>query len=247
MFRLRRTETPPISLRRSIGASRSEVNKAYSRRKTDSPNKTIPDQESRGVSGTISRRPLPRRFMLAGAVALLVLAVLALRVSTHAQVIVLNPAGFVYSVRNQDQYIQVASKALGSSLYNQLKITMSNQDVGNYIEARMPEVSTVSVIVPFFGSTPKVYIQLKEPRLMMITPTGSYLLDKQGELIAPASVLTTVQQAHLTQVQDPGAGAGRIGQIMLTPNNVSFIRLLSAGLAVKSIKVTKMIMIPGAH
>lgn len=195
----------------------------------------------------LGRQRIKRRLIFTGALVVLVLVVLALRVSTQAQVILIEPSGFNYQVRAQGQYNKVVAQAIGSSIYNQLKITISTADISSYVEDRMPEVYAVSVTVPFVGTTPKAYIQLKVPQLMLETNLGGYLLDSQGEVIAPASALTPSEQTKIIQVQDPGANAGNIGQIMLTANNVSFIRLVSAGLAAKTIKVAKMTIIPGAE
>lgn len=170
-----------------------------------------------------------------------------LRVSTFANVKLIQPDGFSYQTRPISQYDAVVSKAIGASLYDQLKLTITSQDLSNYITARLPEVQYVSVAVPFIGSTPSVYLQLQSPVMAYVTNEGEFLLDNQGVVIAPASAISAKQLSQLNTVINQSITGVNIGSRVLNGPSVSFIETVAQSLKIKAVPVSKMVLVPGTE
>ena len=170
-----------------------------------------------------------------------------LRVSTFANVKLIQPDGFSYQTRPISQYDAVVSKAIGASLYDQLKLTITSQDLSNYITARLPEVQYVSVTVPFIGSTPSVYLQLQSPVMAYVTNEGEFLLDNQGVVIAPASAISAKQLSQLNTVINQSITGVNIGSRVLNGPSVSFIETVAQSLKIKAVPVSKMVLVPGTE
>ena len=182
-----------------------------------------------------------------GLLVLLVGVLLELRVSTNANVQLIQPYGFSYQSRPMSQYDAVVANAIGASLYDQLKLTITSQDLAGYITARLPEVQYVSVTVPFIGATPSVYLQLQSPAVVYATSHGEYLLDAQGVVIAPASAINAKQLSQLDTVVDSSMTNVNVGSRVLNGPNVSFIETVAQALKLKSVSVSKMVLVPGTE
>lgn len=168
-------------------------------------------------------------------------------VSTSAKVAIIEPPGFNYLPHSMSQYSTLASEAIGSSLYNQNKLTLSNSDVAQYLKSRYPEIAYAAVTLPFIGSTPTVHIQLVTPALIYSTRGFNYVLDGNGTIICPLSTLSPPEASVLPSVQSSYNGPLKAGDQVLTNSNVLFIRIVKAALAAKNIGVNKMVLVPGAE
>ena len=178
---------------------------------------------------------------------LALLVILALRVSTAAKVDIIEPAGFDYMPRSLNQYIHASANAIGSSIYNQNKLTISSDDVAMYLEKRYPEIAYAAVTVPLIGNKPTIHIQLASPSLIYSTSTNSYVLDGNGNIIGSASILNAKEIGLLPIVESSYSGTLNDGVQVLTNQNVQFIRIVKIALSAKAISVAKMVLVPQAE
>ena len=179
--------------------------------------------------------------------AVLILVLFALRVSTAAKVDIIEPSGFNYMPHSMAQYLKGSSAAIGSSIYNQNKLTISSDDVALYLEKRYPEIAYAGVTVPLIGATPTVHIQLVTPALIYATQSGSYVLDSNGNIIGTISILNPKEIGQLPSVESSFSSSLKDGTQVLTNQNVQFIRIVKTALSDKSIPITKMILVPQAE
>jgi len=180
-------------------------------------------------------------------VVILVLVISELFVSTDARLNIIQPSGYTYQERSISQYQKAVASAIGSSIYNRFKVTISPTDIANSIKKSFPEVSFVAVTVPLFGSKPTVYIQLTRPDVIYKTPNNSYILDNSGVIITNTSSFTPSELATLPIITSSLNGSFTTGDQLLSANNVNFIQTISLGLKAKGIGITKMVLVPGAE
>jgi hypothetical protein len=177
----------------------------------------------------------------------LLFVLIGLYVSANAKVVIVQPSGYNYMPHTQAQYHKVTDQAIGSSLYNHFKITLSSNDIGTIIKQTFPEVSYVAVTVPFIGSTPTVYIQLTAPAIIFDAAGHSYVLNSNGLVIASASSLSPKELSTLPRVETPIALVIKDKEQLLSLRTVNFVQTVSLGLRAKNIAVAKMELIPGAE
>lgn len=188
-----------------------------------------------------------RRLVLLILLASLVLVFFVTRVSTAAQVAIVQPSGFNYMPHTLTQYQAASAHAIGASLYNQNKLTLNSGNIANYLEKRYPEIEYAAVTVPLIGSTPTVHIQLAPPALVYSTSQNSYILDSNGNIIGLSSILSQKQITQLPSVEYAVNGSFSNGMQVMSNNNVLFVRIVEAALLAKNIQINKMILVPEAE
>ena len=188
-----------------------------------------------------------RRLVLLILLASLVLVFFVTRVSTAAQVTIVQPPGFNYMPHTLNQYQIASAHAIGSSLYSQNKLTLNSNNIANYLEKRYPEIEYVAVTVPLIGSTPTVHIQLVSPALVYSTSQNSYILDSNGNIIGPSSILSQKQIAQLPAVEYGVNESFSNGMQVVSNNNVLFVRIVKTALQSKNIQINKMVLVPEAE
>ena len=170
-----------------------------------------------------------------------------LSISTTAKIVVIDPAGYNYQPRSLSQYQQAADKALGGSLYNRLKLTISSSDIANKLEQEFPEISHVAVTVHLIGRTPTVYIQLAKPSLVYDASGSGYILSSKGFIIGGTSIVSAKELAELPAVSTTSTASLRAAQQVLTGGNVEFIQIVNAAFSAKHIAINKMTLAPMAE
>ena len=179
--------------------------------------------------------------------AVLILVLIATRVSTAAKLDIIQPTGFNYMPHSLIQYQKAAAAAIGSSIYNQDKLTLSSDDIALLLEKRFPEIGYAAVTVPFIGATPTVHIELVSPALIYSTSTLNYVLDSNGNIIGTSNILNSSEISNLPVIQSSISGSFSDGSQVLTNSNVLFIRTVKAALDAKAIKLSKMQLVPQAE
>ncbi len=177
----------------------------------------------------------------------LAMVIYGLHLSANANVKLIRPNSWQYTTRSMSEYDTVVAGAINSSIYNQIKLTVTSQDLANYITTRLPEVQYVSITTPFIGSTPTVYLQLEQPALVYVTAQGQFLLDAQGVVIASASTMNAKQLVKLDSVINQSITGVTVGSRVLNGPNVSFIETVAEALKLKAVTVSKMVLVPGTE
>lgn len=176
----------------------------------------------------------------------LILVIIASWVSSNADIKIVQPDGFNYSIHNLNQYRQDAAKAINSSFFNHFKMTLNTTQINTSIESGHPEIEYASISAPLIGSKPTVYIQLQRPILIYNNSLGSYVVDANGVIIAQSSSFSTNQLSAFNSVDSSINNQLRPGQQVLTQQNVSFIETVAQALKIKNIPVSKMVLTPAA-
>ncbi len=169
--------------------------------------------------------------------------------ASSALISIIQPPGYNYMPHSLANYQAAAAKAINSSIYNQNKLTINQSAIAADIIRVFPEIQSVSVRVPLFGSTPHLYLQLQQPALIVtaINTGNSYLADSSGVIVAPLQAISLKQAANLKAVQDPLLNQVIDGQQVLTPEDVQFILTVVTILQEKGVAINKMILTPAAE
>lgn len=190
---------------------------------------------------------IKRTYILIGAVGLLVLFIVTFSVSTNAKIIIVQPSGFHYQPHTLSQYQSAASKAIGSSIYNRLKFTISSNDIASQLKKVFPEISHAAVSVSLIGATPKVYIQLAKPTLQYTNLSGSYTLNDHGIVISDSSIIPSSEVSALPSVISTSSASLSDGERVLSTGNVLFIQTVKMALSEKKVAISKMNLVPMAE
>ncbi len=200
-------------------------------------------------SQNVENKPTIKRVIVFSLMVVVFVVVIAgLWVGSNANIKIIMPAGFNYQPHTLNQYRQSAAKAINESLYNHFKITINQNQIENSIKQDFPEINYVSVVAPFIGSRPTIYIQLAQPQLIYATNFGSYVLNSEGVIIDRAAALTKPQPDSLFTVNNTSlTNRPNSGDQVLTQQDVRFIQTVAQALKVKGISLTKMDLVPGAE
>ena len=143
-------------------------------------------------------------------------------------------------LRDQSEYEAAADKLLNSSVWNRNKVTIDTGSVSQQMLAQFPELSSVSVTIPLLAHRPLVYVESGQPALILVTGSGSFLVDTNGKALIKAGTAGDLNQPKLPIVNDQSGLDIRLNHLVLPANNVAFIQAVAAQLAAKQFKVESM-------
>ncbi len=211
------------------------------------------DNTGRQVQRKLARPKLKLRqsfwFQRFGLVILLGVALISLvsvlSLSATAKVVPLASSSQVY-LHSQAEYQAAASKLLASSIWNRNKITIDTAHVSQQLTAQFPELSAVSITLPLLAHRPLVYLQPAQPALVLVSATGSFVIDTTGKALLRSETTASFGHLGLTVVTDQSGLHAAIGQPALTANDVDFILTTVTELAARHIAPSTMVLPPSS-
>lgn len=242
MMRKRRPASAPPTRRRPAGlerpstpafsyyAQRSERQAAGSRQPGRQP------EPAAAAASTRLHGLLQRSGLLLLLIAGLLLLISSLSLSTSPRVVTegrsfLHPAS---------AYQQAAATILRSSLWNRNKLTINSAAVEQQLQAKFPELSQVTMMLPLLAHRPVLYVTASQPALLLNSGGTNYVVDQAGKVLLPASQLPPNSRLQLPMVSDQTGLGVRPGGQVLTADNVSFITTVLAELAARHVAVSGM-------
>lgn len=145
--------------------------------------------------------------------------------------------------RSPAVYQAAASKFLAGSIWNRNKITVDTSKFNRQMMKQFPELASVSVTLPLLAHRPVVYLQPSQPALVLITSSGSFVIDTRGKALLAADQSSA--ESKLPQVLDQSGLRAELNHQVLSSDNVSFVQAVVAQLAAKQVTASSMVLPAG--
>lgn len=193
-------------------------------------------------------RLLKTRFGVVLAVlAVLVLGINMLRLSSDVAIESMNTPGTGYVLHNQQTYQTAAENLLNNSVLNKNKLTVNTSAVEEQLMQQFPELTNVSVAIPLVSHRPIVYIRVAEPSFILVTEAGqSFVVDETGRALAATTQIHNLDRLHLPVVQDESGLELKRGDAVLPGSASLFIREVVHQFAAKHIQISRMRLPPAS-
>lgn len=117
-------------------------------------------------------------------------------------------------------YQAAATKQL-SSLKNRNKITLNERGIVDALKKQFPELDNVRVELPLLSETPTIHLSVAKPSFFLASHGANYIIDSQGVATAKAASLPKIKD--LTTLTDDSGFSAKLGQQVLSAQNVTFI------------------------
>lgn len=165
---------------------------------------------------------------------LLLTLVRAVVLDNHSKVIASN-----LSYHSQTNYQDSANQYL-QSLSNRNKITFNEQGIVSSLKRDYPEINTVTVELPVFGTKPVIRLDIAPPSFYLRAGQTSYIIDANGRVIAQKQQYANIK--NLTTIDDQSGYQVKPGGLVLGRPSVDFIKQLTAISAKHNIKIKSLIL-----
>lgn len=144
-------------------------------------------------------------------------------------------------------YESLAGDALNDSIFNHSKLTLDVRSFKERIKKQMPEVSDVSVSIPFVGRKPVIGLSLVPAKFLLTFPDkGAYVVGSNGVILADSSQLDKSQLQDLRVLQEDVPQKVSAGQKILTTSDIAFIETVLTELHSNSLEVAQLELPIGA-
>ena len=142
-------------------------------------------------------------------------------------------------------YVKIeADKLLASSFFNSSKLTIDTAKITSILETDFPMYSSISVNLPFISHRPTIYLIPAEVSVEVNSPSGQYLVSNEGRVMLRGSSLASFSSLNLPPLNYQGV-IPKIGQPILTTDEVNFIQTVVYELSTGGDRVTSMSMPQG--
>jgi hypothetical protein len=206
-----------------------------------------PQGETSGTTSVASRNRIrSRQFWLhrTGLIilflAVVISAVNVLSLSTEPKVMPLTSGSNQALLHSPTVYQDAASQLLKSSIWNRNKITVDTSSLSRQLLNKFPELGSVTVTIPLLAHRPLVYVQPVQPALVLVSSTGSFIIDTNGKALASSASSAALKQAQLPLLSDQSGLRIEPNRQALPATDISFIQTVIAQLSAKQFKVSNM-------
>lgn len=238
--RQRRTpvERPVLPTAYSYHANRSERSENESRQKS-----SLVDRRSRVLTMEFWAK---RSTTLVAGLIVIVALVLVVSLSTKPKIVLLSDGGGDQAFHSSETYQAAAAKYLSGSVWNHNKVTVDTGAVGTALEAQFPELSGVSVSLPFIGRQPTLYLHAHTPAFILQAVNGTYVLDSSGKALLTKDAAAPSAIAKLPVLSDQSGMRVTLGKPTISAAEASFIQTVLSILQAKHISVSSLALPAGA-
>jgi hypothetical protein len=249
MFFHKKPTTPPERQRRVVETP--QRNAVFSYHASRSPRQSAAVRSTQQAAPAVRKGPdyarwLKRLPTIAGGLVVLVLLVLSLHLSNQVQIVPIDPNKGQVFLRPLKEYETAAAKAF-SGFANSNKLSINTEGIAAQLTTQFPELSTVSVSLPFIGSQPTVYIQPATPRIILSTAGGLFVLDSSGRALITATQVQGLDSLHLPVVTDQSGLDIRLGKVVLPRSTVLFISEIVQQLQAKDLRAVSLTLPAGTN
>jgi len=147
-------------------------------------------------------------------------------------------------LREQKVYQDAANTILNDSIFNKTKLTISTDKFEDQMKEEFPELGVVSMTIPIMGRSPLVELVSDNPKLLITSQEGVFVLNQNGKAIARLKDVPGVSSLNLPTINDDTNIPIKVGKGVLSTKDVTFItsliyQLNAKGITVSSIKLPK--------
>lgn len=226
-----------------LGRSRSNVNSTlnqpanFSSRNID--NEVEEKKSKKAKSGTF-KKILQKFGLLILIAAGIVSLINVLTLSNNPKIVYLKTDGQTGQLRDSQEYQKYAQEVLSSSAFNSNKLTFNEASASQTIAAHFPEVTSVSITIPFLSHRPSVNIQPAVATLILDSGSKAYVVADNGKAIVKGSTPADLSKFNLPVVKDSLSGDLDPSKKLLPSSVVTFIKEINSQFAAKQLKITEM-------
>ncbi|HVW23609.1 MAG TPA: hypothetical protein VHB51_03985 [Candidatus Saccharimonadales bacterium] len=139
-------------------------------------------------------------------------------------------------------YETAANKVLSSSILNHNKLTVDTGKLERTLKDQFPELANVTVNLPLLGHHPVVYVEPVQPALVLSTNSGNFIVADSGQAVLKIESNSPFGKLGLPVVTDQSNLPVKLREQSLTSQDVNFIKVVIAELAVKHFTVTSLVL-----
>lgn len=145
-------------------------------------------------------------------------------------------------LQDKSVYAAAAQKHLQASIFSRSKLLINTKSIESQLLAEFPELKTVGIAIPIAGRQPIITIKAAEPRLVLTTAEGNYIIDSAGRAVLKVTNLELAAKLGLPSLQDDSGLGVELGRVTLTAHEAGFVSELNHQLGAKSVAVDSMIL-----
>ncbi len=197
-------------------------------------------------------RPQLARFWLqrSGLIILLAAAIIStvnvLSLSAAAKVLPLGTDANRTVLHDPSVYKTAVDQLLASSVWNRNKLTINTSQINQHMLSQFPELASASVTLPLLAHRPVVYIAPAQPAVILVTSSGSFMIDTNGKALIKAADVNAFSRTSVPVIRDQSGLQLQLNRQALPAPHISFIQTVLAELAAKNIAATTMTLPPTA-
>jgi len=148
-------------------------------------------------------------------------------------------------LRSPTAYTDAANALAGASVLNHNKLTANTDAIAAGMRAQFPELSQVTVSVPFIGAALVVHVAAAQPQLLLNVGADLFVVDGAGRALLPANQVPNIEKLELPVVTDQSGLTVTPGKPALSSGNVLFITEVIGQLKAKGLTVTSVTLPAG--
>ncbi len=246
----KKDQTPTRQRRISDDLGRPAPNLSYHSRRTDEDLNT-----GRKIQRTESLKALSfkrmlwfHRVILIAVVLVVFIGILvSLRLSSDAQISLESNDTSGLFAQYHSAYQTAVQSMFASSVWNHNKITVNTDQISQKLMTEFPELTDVSITIPFLGHQPTVYVNISQPALVLNDNKGSYVLDNSGKVLVNNDSSSSFETLNLPKVSDQSGLVLQRNHQALPSSYVSFIQTVVAQLQAKQDIVSSLTLPPATN
>ncbi len=132
---------------------------------------------------------------------------------------------------SKEFYTSQVGAVLNSSVFNHSKLTLNIRAFKAAIQAKLPEVSDVTVSIPLIGRKPIVGLSIIPAQYLLSLPdASSYIVGATGVVLANARGLASSSYSNLQVLQEDVPLKVNVGKAIMTETDINFIQTVAANL-----------------
>ena len=151
-----------------------------------------------------------------------------------------------HALHSTQEYQAAAEQDLSSSVLSKSKITVNTKEMAQRLQARYPELASVSISLPLLGHRPVYHLELRQPAFVVESVNGSYVMADSGLIIGTKDAAPAALVASLPVITDQTGQPAKPGGYVISPASATFTATLLKLLAAKQLTVSRLTLPAGA-
>lgn len=126
-------------------------------------------------------------------------------------------------LKNKQDYQTSMAKIFNDDFWSKSKLTINTKSLEEKIKQKHPEIEKVSVNIPILGRRPIVQVSPAEPKLIVVTSNGDFVVDINGRILANINDTPEEKTKGLFTIKDSVLKDSKPGDIIFPDSTIKFI------------------------
>ncbi len=126
-------------------------------------------------------------------------------------------------LKNKQDYQSSIAQIFNDDFWSKSKLTINTKSLEEKIKQKHPEIEKVSVNIPILGRRPIVQVSPAEPKLVVITSNGDFVVDINGRILANLKDTPEEKTRNLFTIKDSVLKENKPGDIIFPESTIRFI------------------------